>query len=54
MTPPFAGRPGDSVGLQITGEIHLFADDGHRIGSTAATLQATSEPGAADAWARAS
>ena len=42
MPPPFAGRPGDSVGLQITGEVHLFGRDGHRIGSTAATLRDSS------------
>src|ERR687891_127119 len=50
MTPPFAGRLGDSIGLQITGEAHLFAQDGHRIGSTAATLRdASADNGSARA-----
>jgi multiple sugar transport system ATP-binding protein len=38
MPPPFHGQPGDSVGLQITGTTHLFADDGSRVTSTGATL----------------
>jgi multiple sugar transport system ATP-binding protein len=38
MTPPFDGRPGDSVGLQLTGTTHLFADDGARVASTSATF----------------
>jgi multiple sugar transport system ATP-binding protein len=38
MPPPFAGHPGDSVGLQITGTTHLFAGDGARVASTTATL----------------
>ncbi|HEY2600320.1 MAG TPA: ABC transporter ATP-binding protein [Thermoleophilaceae bacterium] len=42
MPPPFGGRPGDSVGLEITGTAHLFADDGHRIASTTGTLRAPS------------
>jgi multiple sugar transport system ATP-binding protein len=38
MPPPFHGELGDGVGLQITGTTHLFAGDGSRIASTAATL----------------
>jgi multiple sugar transport system ATP-binding protein len=48
MFPPFDGQPGDSVGLQITGATHLFAEDGSRLASTAATLRAGA-PVAADA-----
>jgi NAD-dependent glycerol-3-phosphate dehydrogenase N-terminus/TOBE domain len=36
--PPFDGQPGDSVGLQTTGIMHVFAEDGSRIASTTATL----------------
>jgi multiple sugar transport system ATP-binding protein len=43
MMPPFDGRPGDSIGLQIVGATHLFADDGSRLVSTTATLDTTSE-----------
>jgi multiple sugar transport system ATP-binding protein len=39
MTPPFDGRPGASIGLQITGTTHLFAGDGARIASTTASLE---------------
>jgi hypothetical protein len=39
MTAPFDGRPGDSIGLQITGTTHLFAGDGSRIASTTASLE---------------
>jgi multiple sugar transport system ATP-binding protein len=42
MFPPFAGQPGDSVGLQITGATHLFAADGSRVVSTTATLRGAS------------
>jgi multiple sugar transport system ATP-binding protein len=42
MLPPFEGQPGDNVGLQITGATHLFAEDGSRIASGAATLRAAS------------
>ena len=38
MSAPFAGRPGDDVGLQIVGTTHLFSPDGLRVGSSAATL----------------
>jgi multiple sugar transport system ATP-binding protein len=38
MSPPFEGATGDRVRLQITGTTHLFAGDGHRIGSAPATL----------------
>ncbi|MCW3048805.1 MAG: putative sugar transporter ATP-binding protein [Solirubrobacterales bacterium] len=44
MMPPFDGEPGDSIGLQIIGATHLFADDGSRVVSTTATLQAASAP----------
>jgi multiple sugar transport system ATP-binding protein len=40
MLPPFDGRPGDGVGLQITGLTHVFAGDGARVASTSATLTA--------------
>jgi multiple sugar transport system ATP-binding protein len=42
MLPPFDGRPGDTIGLQITGATHLFAADGSRVVSTTATLRAGS------------
>jgi multiple sugar transport system ATP-binding protein len=42
MLPPFEGQPGDSVGLQITGTTHLFAEDGSRIASGAASLRTAS------------
>jgi multiple sugar transport system ATP-binding protein len=38
MEPPFAGRPGDSIGLQITGTTHLFDGAGTRVASTTATF----------------
>jgi multiple sugar transport system ATP-binding protein len=38
MPPPFDGQLGDNVGLQITGETHLFNGDGSRITSAPATL----------------
>ncbi len=38
MFPPFERRPGDNVGLQITGTVHLFGADGNRLGSGKATL----------------
>jgi ABC-type sugar transport system ATPase subunit len=40
MFPPFDGQPGDSIGLQITGTTHLFAEDGSRVTTTTATLRA--------------
>jgi multiple sugar transport system ATP-binding protein len=42
MLPPFDGQPGDGVGLQINGTVHLFAEDGSRITSPTATLQQSS------------
>jgi multiple sugar transport system ATP-binding protein len=42
MTPPFDGAPGDRVGLQIAGKIHLFGEDGSRIASPRATLRSPS------------
>ena len=39
MPASFSGRPGDRVGLQITGTTHLFAQDGARIASTTASLR---------------
>jgi multiple sugar transport system ATP-binding protein len=39
MTPPFDGQPGDNIGLQIDGAIHVFGGDGLRICSTSATLR---------------
>jgi multiple sugar transport system ATP-binding protein len=44
MMPPFDGQPGESIGLQIIGATHLFADDGSRVVSTTATLQTRSAP----------
>jgi multiple sugar transport system ATP-binding protein len=44
MMPPFDGQPGDSIGLQIIGATHLFAEDGSRVVSTTATLQTTAAP----------
>ncbi len=38
MFPPFERRPGDNVGLQITGTVHLFGADGNRLASGKATL----------------
>jgi multiple sugar transport system ATP-binding protein len=38
MSPPFDGKLGDNVGLQIFGTTHLFNGDGSRITSTNATL----------------
>ncbi|MCW3064497.1 MAG: putative sugar transporter ATP-binding protein [Solirubrobacterales bacterium] len=38
-SPPFAGRPGDNVGLQITGTTHLFAGDQSRLASTTASFR---------------
>jgi multiple sugar transport system ATP-binding protein len=38
MQPPFAGDPGDEVGLQIVGSTHVFRGDGSRIASATATL----------------
>jgi multiple sugar transport system ATP-binding protein len=42
MLPPFDGRPGDTIGLQITGATHLFAADASRVVSTTATLHGSS------------
>jgi multiple sugar transport system ATP-binding protein len=39
MTPPFEGRTGDRVGLQITGTTHMFDGDGMRMGSATASLR---------------
>jgi multiple sugar transport system ATP-binding protein len=47
MFPPFAGQPGDSIGLQITGTTHLFDADGMRIASTTASLQPAAPASAA-------
>jgi multiple sugar transport system ATP-binding protein len=44
MAPPFGGSAGDSVGLQITGTTHQFAEDGSRIGSSVAALRSASAP----------
>ena len=38
MAPPFAGEPGDTIGLDLGGTTHLFGGDGTRITSTSATL----------------
>jgi multiple sugar transport system ATP-binding protein len=42
MLPPFDGHPSEDIGLQITGEAHLFVGDGSRVASTTATLRRTS------------
>jgi multiple sugar transport system ATP-binding protein len=34
MPVPFSGHPGDDVGLQINGTVHLFDADGLRVGSS--------------------
>jgi multiple sugar transport system ATP-binding protein len=39
MQPPFAGEPGESVGLQLVGTNHFFDGDGMRITSSGATLR---------------
>jgi multiple sugar transport system ATP-binding protein len=39
MAPPFEGRAGDRVGLQVAGVTHLFGGDGLRVCSTTATLR---------------
>ena len=39
MPAPFAGHPGDDIGLQIDGRVHLFDATGPRIVSATATLQ---------------
>jgi multiple sugar transport system ATP-binding protein len=44
MAPPFAGEPGDNVGLRIVGTAHFFGADGMRLGSTAATLERLATP----------
>jgi multiple sugar transport system ATP-binding protein len=44
MMPPFDGQPGDSIGLQIIGATHLFAEDGSRVASTTATLHPAAAP----------
>lgn len=39
MAPPFRGAPGEAVGLQITGTVHLFGGDGLHVTSTEGTLR---------------
>jgi multiple sugar transport system ATP-binding protein len=39
MAPPFDGNPGDEVGVQLTGTVHLFGADGLRVASGPATLR---------------
>jgi multiple sugar transport system ATP-binding protein len=36
---PFAGQIGDNVALSLTGSVHLFHPDGHRIATVAATTE---------------
>jgi multiple sugar transport system ATP-binding protein len=43
MSPPFDGSPDDTIGLQIVGTTHVFAEDGSRITSSRASLRS---PGA--------
>jgi multiple sugar transport system ATP-binding protein len=40
MPASFVGRPGEGVGLQITGTTHFFAEDGSRLASITASLRA--------------
>jgi multiple sugar transport system ATP-binding protein len=40
MMPPFDAQPGDAVGLEIVGAVHLFAADGSRIASTTTAVGA--------------
>ena len=39
VAAPFAGRAGDSIGLQLTGLVHVFDPAGPRLAGTKATLQ---------------
>jgi multiple sugar transport system ATP-binding protein len=39
MAPPFDGRAGDTVGVQVIGAVHLFGAGGERIASTVARLR---------------
>jgi multiple sugar transport system ATP-binding protein len=39
MPPPFSGRLGESVGLELVGTTHFFNGDGSRIASPRATLR---------------
>jgi multiple sugar transport system ATP-binding protein len=41
MPVSFVGRPGDGVGLQISGKTHFFAEDGSRLASTAVSFRAS-------------
>jgi multiple sugar transport system ATP-binding protein len=43
--PPFHGAAGERVGLQIAGSTHLFAEDGSRVASSAATLRSPAAVG---------
>jgi multiple sugar transport system ATP-binding protein len=38
MPAPFAGRPGDDVGMQIVGATYLFAEDGSSLSIGTASL----------------
>jgi multiple sugar transport system ATP-binding protein len=38
IAPPFAGKPDDSVSLQLHGEVHAFDGEGGRVATTRATL----------------
>jgi hypothetical protein len=38
MAAPFVGRPGDDVGLQLTGVTHVFGAGGLRLASPSAQL----------------
>jgi multiple sugar transport system ATP-binding protein len=49
MLPPFEGRPGENVGLQISGATHLFDGDGIRVASGTATLGSPAAAGVPDA-----
>ena len=41
MSPPFDGSPDDTVGLQIVGTTHVFAEDGSRSRSSRASLRSS-------------
>ena len=40
MPPPFAGQPDDTVGVQLTGELHTFDAEGTRTATTSAQFVA--------------
>jgi multiple sugar transport system ATP-binding protein len=43
LFPPFAGKPGDDVTVQLLGEVHVFDSEGGRVATTRATLAGPSD-----------